>query len=114
MAEEGHQPPPMTEEQGEFGPEVERAPDEIEGDLVPTGKRGHPEAEYYDEEHEERPRWRVFQFLRNVVEELKRVQWPDRRQTAQGTAITLGFVIIAGGYLGLLDLGIAPLVKKFL
>jgi preprotein translocase SecE subunit len=42
-------------------------------------------------------------FLRNSWAELRRVQWPDRRQTAQGTAVTLVFVVIAGAYLGFLD-----------
>jgi len=31
------------------------------------------------------------------------VQWPDRRQVAQATGVVLGFVIIAGLYLGLAD-----------
>ena len=34
------------------------------------------------------------------VDELRRVQWPDRRQVGQGTAVVLGFVVVAGGYLG--------------
>jgi len=35
--------------------------------------------------------------------ELQRVQWPDRRQVFQATAVVLGFVAIAGAYLGLAD-----------
>jgi preprotein translocase SecE subunit len=31
------------------------------------------------------------------------VQWPDRRQVGQATAVVLGFVIVAGAYLGLAD-----------
>jgi preprotein translocase SecE subunit len=31
------------------------------------------------------------------------VQWPDRRQVGQATAVVLGFVVIAGAYLGLAD-----------
>jgi len=46
---------------------------------------------------------RVLQFLRNCWAELRRVQWPDRRQVAQGTAVVLVFVIIAGAFLGLMD-----------
>jgi preprotein translocase SecE subunit len=42
-------------------------------------------------------------FLRASWAELQRVQWPDRRQVGQGTAVVLGFVIIAGLYLGLAD-----------
>jgi preprotein translocase subunit SecE len=46
---------------------------------------------------------RVVNFLRASWAELQRVQWPDRRQVAQATAVVLGFVAIAGAYLGLAD-----------
>jgi preprotein translocase subunit SecE len=46
---------------------------------------------------------RVFAFFRASWAELQRVQWPDRPQVAQATAVVLGFVIIAGAYLGLAD-----------
>jgi preprotein translocase SecE subunit len=47
---------------------------------------------------------RVTAFLRASWAELQRVQWPNRRQVGQATAVVLGFVVIAGGYLGLADL----------
>lgn len=46
---------------------------------------------------------RVLAFLRASWAELQRVQWPDRRQVTQATAVVLGFVAIAGAYLGLAD-----------
>jgi len=46
---------------------------------------------------------RLIGFLRACVAELRRVQWPDRRQVGQATAVVLGFVVIAGAYLGLAD-----------
>ena len=46
---------------------------------------------------------RVANFLRASWAELQRVQWPDRRQVAQATGVVLGFVAIAGAYLGLAD-----------
>ena len=46
---------------------------------------------------------RFVNFLRASWAELQRVQWPDRRQVAQATAVVLGFVLIAGAYLGLAD-----------
>jgi preprotein translocase subunit SecE len=46
---------------------------------------------------------RFVNFLRACVVELGRVQWPDRRQVTQATGVVLGFVIIAGAYLGVLD-----------
>src|SRR5690349_9001859 len=43
---------------------------------------------------------RFLQFLKASWAELQRVQWPDRRQVAQATGVVIGFVIIAGAYLG--------------
>jgi len=42
-------------------------------------------------------------FLRASWSELQRVQWPDRRQVAQATGVVIGFVIVAGLYLGVAD-----------
>jgi preprotein translocase subunit SecE len=46
---------------------------------------------------------RLVNFLRGSWRELQRVQWPDRRQVGQATAVVIGFVIVAGAYLGLAD-----------
>jgi preprotein translocase SecE subunit len=46
---------------------------------------------------------RAIGFIRASWAELHRVQWPDRRQVTQATAVVLGFVAIAGAYLGLAD-----------
>jgi preprotein translocase subunit SecE len=46
---------------------------------------------------------RFIGFLRASWAELQRVQWPDRRQVAQATGVVIGFVIVAGLYLGLAD-----------
>jgi len=48
-------------------------------------------------------RARFTAFLRASWAELQRVQWPDRRQVAQATAVVLGFVVVAGLYLGVAD-----------
>lgn len=50
-----------------------------------------------------RERGRVSGFFRSVWAELKRVQWPDRRQIVTLTGVVIAFVIIAGAYLGLVD-----------
>ena len=39
-------------------------------------------------------------FLQGSWRELQRVQWPDRRQVFQATGVVLGFVIVAGAFLG--------------
>lgn len=46
---------------------------------------------------------RFIGFLRASWAELQRVQWPDRRQVAQATAVVVGFVVVAGLYLGVAD-----------
>jgi preprotein translocase subunit SecE len=46
---------------------------------------------------------RFFVFLKASWAELQRVQWPDRRQVGQATAVVVGFVIVAGAYLGFAD-----------
>lgn len=46
---------------------------------------------------------RVTAFLRASWAELQRVQWPDRRQVTQATAVVLGFVAVMGAYLGAAD-----------
>jgi preprotein translocase SecE subunit len=56
---------------------------------------------------------RVANFLRASWAELQRVQWPDRRQVAQATAVVLGFVAIAGAYLGLAD-AVAQRIVNFI
>jgi preprotein translocase SecE subunit len=47
--------------------------------------------------------FRVFNFFRACWAELQRVDWPDRRQVGQATAVVLGFVVVAGAFLGLAD-----------
>jgi preprotein translocase subunit SecE len=46
---------------------------------------------------------RFIGFLRASWAELQRVQWPDRRAVGQATAVVIGFVVVAGLYLGVAD-----------
>jgi preprotein translocase SecE subunit len=87
---------------------------EVPGD---SGRRGDDVATdpaVLEDRRPGRKRGRVLSFLGHVVDELRRVQWPDRRQTGQGTAVTLGFVVIAGGFLGLMDAIWQPLIEAIL
>jgi preprotein translocase subunit SecE len=45
----------------------------------------------------------LINFLQGSWRELQRVQWPDRRQVIQATGVVLGFVIVAGVFLGVAD-----------
>jgi preprotein translocase SecE subunit len=46
---------------------------------------------------------RAIAFLRASWAELQRVQWPDRRHVTQATTVVLGFLVVAGVYLGAAD-----------
>jgi preprotein translocase SecE subunit len=100
--------------------DMERSPDEVQDDLD-TRRPRRPGAvaassarEHRGEHHEHRERAKPIAFLGHCVDELKRVQWPDRAHTFQGTAVTLGFVVLAGGYLGLMDAIWKPIIEAIL
>ena len=57
---------------------------------------------------------RVVSFLKACWAELQRVQWPDRKQVGQATAVVLGFVVIAGAFLGLADVVAQRIVNLIL
>ena len=59
-------------------------------------------------------RGKVVAFLQAVVAELKRVQWPNRAQLTSLTGVVLGFVLVAGGYLGLLDAIVSRVIQAIL
>jgi preprotein translocase SecE subunit len=46
---------------------------------------------------------RLVNFFRAGIAELQRVDWPNRRQVGQATAVVLGFVVVAGAFLGAAD-----------
>ena len=57
---------------------------------------------------------RLVNFLQGSWRELQRVQWPDRRQVIQATSVVIGFVIVAGAFLGIADLLATKLMKFIL
>jgi preprotein translocase SecE subunit len=61
---------------------------------VSTGPVGQPRAI---------PGSRLINFLQGSWRELQRVQWPDRQQVIQATGVVIGFVIVAGVFLGVSD-----------
>jgi preprotein translocase SecE subunit len=124
---EGEPPPTEQEaleeiEDWEVGEEDHLTQDEVDAELEAEeelagrgeegfevrGRRGREEAE----KHKHRPR--VIQFLIAVWAELQRVQWPNRQAMITLTGVVLGFVLIAGGYLGLLDAIFSEFIKAIL
>ncbi len=57
---------------------------------------------------------RLIGFLQGSWRELQRVQWPDRRQVMQATGVVIGFVIVAGVFLGVADLLAGKLMNYIL
>jgi preprotein translocase SecE subunit len=57
---------------------------------------------------------RLVHFLQGSWRELQRVQWPDRRQVMQATGVVIGFVIVAGAFLGVADFVATKIVKLIL
>ncbi len=106
MAEAG----PARLDEGEADADVDLDDDQVEGDLVPVGHR----AREHPQRRRRGPVGRFITFLGHSIDELRRVQWPDRRHVGQGTAVTLGFTVLAGGYLGLLDAIWKPLIEAIL
>jgi preprotein translocase SecE subunit len=102
----------------EAQPTADRLPEEPELATVTAGGRGgagggngSAATEAFGEEaaapaprerRQSLPR-RAVAFLRASWAELQRVQWPNRPQVSQATAVVIGFVAIAGLYLGAAD-----------
>jgi preprotein translocase SecE subunit len=81
----------------EADPERQPAPRGEVGAVAASAREGA------EAERRERARLGFLAFLQACWAELQRVRWPDRRQVWQATGVVLGFVVIAGIYLGVLD-----------
>ena len=116
-------PPPAPDFRSDEEVEEDEDLEELEGfdpedeegggsDGPPSTRNGAGEVEGGQPRDPERGR--VLSFLQAVVAELKRVQWPNRAQLTSLTGIVLGFVLIAGGYLGLLDAIFSRVIQALL
>jgi len=113
---------PRADEEYDEVEDWEPAGDFAEDDLVDdAGPTGEGEAGYAvrgrrgrDPHEAHKDRSRVVQFLIAVWAELQRVQWPNRQALITLTGVVLGFVLIAGGYLGLLDAIFSKLIQAIL
>ncbi|MDQ3720783.1 MAG: preprotein translocase subunit SecE, partial [Actinomycetota bacterium] len=100
--------PELDDELEDYDPEDTEQPLDGDDGYAPPGRMG----ESGDEADRKRPR--VIQFLLNSWAELQRVEWPKRQQLITLTWVVIGFVIIAGGFLGLLDAIFSQLVQALL
>lgn len=101
VAGAGGVPEPIDEESFD---EDDLGDDTLDDDDGDQGGRGNrPTANAGEPAAAGRGGPRFLNFLRASWAELKRVQWPDRRQVGQATAVVLGFVVVAGAFLGVID-----------
>ncbi|MFH1392701.1 MAG: preprotein translocase subunit SecE [bacterium] len=56
----------------------------------------------------------IVPFLQETKGELKRVQWPSRRQATQYTLIVIGASLVVAFFLGGLDFLFTYLINKFI
>ena len=98
----------LDDELEDYDPEDEEQPLDGDEGYAPRGRR----AESGGEADRKRPR--LVQFLIHCWAELQRVEWPKRQQLITLTWVVIGFVIIAGGFLGLLDAIFSQLVQALL
>ena len=101
-AEEAGAEEAAAEEAGAEEPDFDELDEEDEDDDAAAARRT-PATTRSSAPGERRGAGRFIGFLRASWAELQRVQWPDRRQVAQATAVVLGFVVVAGVYLGVAD-----------
>jgi preprotein translocase subunit SecE len=97
----------VEDDGGGAAPPASRGPRGVRGDGGGSGGASPSGAEHKE-------RGRLLEFLKAVVAELKRVQWPDRKHLTQLTGVVLFFVVIIGAYLGALDAIFSKLIQSIL
>lgn len=71
---------------------------------APTVRRGAPP----------QPQWARIPFVRDIVEELRKVTWPTREETIRLTILVIAVSVAVGVMLGLVDLLFAALMNRLL
>jgi preprotein translocase subunit SecE len=56
----------------------------------------------------------LISYLRESREELKKVAWPNRRDTRNNTMLVIGISVFVAVFLGLIDLGLNYVLNNFL
>ena len=113
--------PEFDEEPEGFDEELDDEAISSASDLGDGGRRGRPPGGgelavpgASIPEPRPRPTARLVTFLQGSWRELQRVQWPDRRQVLQATGVVIGFVIVAGVFLGVADWAATKIVNYIL
>ncbi|MCM3762398.1 preprotein translocase subunit SecE [Alkalihalobacillus oceani] len=56
----------------------------------------------------------IGKFLRDVVQEMKRVSWPTRKELTRYTLVVIGTVAFISVFFAIIDYGISELVRVLL
>ena len=54
------------------------------------------------------------QFVKEAWQELKKVNWPSRKETLGGTGVVLILVVVISIFLGFIDFGLSRLVRQII
>ncbi|MDF0531621.1 preprotein translocase subunit SecE [Tsukamurella sp. 8F] len=126
----------MSDERDDVTEDAKSAADDADAAARPSGKRGSrrgralldesgagestsrggtatltkPKAAKATATQSRNPFAAVWLFLRQVVAELRKVIWPNRRQTATYVMVVLVFVVVLTAFISGLDIGFAKLV----
>jgi preprotein translocase subunit SecE len=57
---------------------------------------------------------KIIQFFREVRIEIKKISWPQRNETIASTSIVIIIVLVIGLFLGIVDVGLARIIKIIL
>jgi preprotein translocase subunit SecE len=57
---------------------------------------------------------KIIQFFREVRIEIKKITWPQRKETIASTSIVIIIVLVIGLFLGIVDVGLARIIKIIL
>ncbi len=57
---------------------------------------------------------RLQQYLKEVVQELKKVTWPTWEELKGSTMVVIFFSVVMGLYVAAIDFGLAKIVEAFL
>ena len=87
----------------------EQASSEPRGGAPQPATAGGPSVAPVEQEHRRRGG-----FISESIAELRKVDWPNRAQTIQGTVVVIIAVLIVGAYLWGIDQIIRPFVRNVL
>ena len=57
---------------------------------------------------------RLRKFIKDILSEFRKVQWPTREATLKSTRVVLSVSLVIAVYLGIADLGLANLMKQLI